>query len=40
MSTCIRIFPDCKGYILGSIEGRVAIQYFQEQQHQNYIRNV
>ena len=29
-STCIEIFTDCKGYALGSVEGRVAIQYFED----------
>jgi len=25
---CVRLFPDKRGYAVGSIEGRVAIQYF------------
>eukprot|EP01091_Cochliopodium_minus_P012493 TRINITY_DN3794_c0_g1_i1.p1 TRINITY_DN3794_c0_g1~~TRINITY_DN3794_c0_g1_i1.p1 ORF type:complete len:306 (-),score=71.74 TRINITY_DN3794_c0_g1_i1:307-1224(-) len=29
-STCVELFTDCKGYALGSVEGRVAIQYFEE----------
>ena len=24
---CIAIFPDAEGYMIGSIEGRVAVQY-------------
>ncbi|DAZ98972.1 TPA: LOW QUALITY PROTEIN: hypothetical protein N0F65_000504, partial [Lagenidium giganteum] len=27
----VRLFPDCEGYVLGSIEGRVALEYFSDQ---------
>ena len=27
---CITIFPDAEGYLLGSIEGRVAVQHVEE----------
>lgn len=25
---CLRVFPDQKGYAVGSVEGRVAVEYF------------
>lgn len=25
---CVRIFPDKTGYAVGSVEGRVAVEYF------------
>lgn len=27
---CITIFPDAEGYLLGSVEGRVAVQHIDE----------
>jgi len=34
MSRCIACFPDGSGYAVGSIEGRVGIQYVQKQQQE------
>lgn len=25
---CVRVFPDQEGYAVGSVEGRVAVEYF------------
>lgn len=25
---CVRVFPDKNGYAVGSVEGRVAVEYF------------
>lgn len=33
---CIRCFPNRQGYVVSSIEGRVAVEYFDETQRQKY----